>query len=488
MLDKIAELLFKQTQWKLTFNQKSYTAQEIKVLLSGIIANIDVDLIQSDGYFIAVGFNAFEYILYIMLASVLGLKIILCDPKMLNTLLEYYQLHYVGIISSRKIDTKNIFFIKINFDDIPLVHRELSAPLLKQAELVFFTSGTTSTPKLVIYKERILLNNASVVGSYLDVKPGNKALCLFSTHYMYGFSTVFSMILYGGEVILERSTITAQEIWSYLVNDNIQFLPLIQSLVEKLKPLIEKEKGYFKDLTILNASDRIYQAHIKDILKICPTFRNNFGQTESGPRIFSIKMDASNVDDLGCYSYSGVVALGVPVDSSIKISILNEELEKCKMLEVGELHYQTPFCMEGYLGKQGQLIKKSWIGSGDLVYQNENGNVCWVGRKTETIKIDGRYANIGLLHQYFDVIDGVKKSYFTYDEQVGLLGFFIRDKRFTDTEIKNKILSLYKDRFPTYPRIKQLKSVKEIPITISGKVKYSCLMKHVTEFAEVQHV
>lgn len=487
MLNKLSNLLFNQSDWKLTFNQRTYTAEEIRLLVSELIDQININLIDADGYFIAIGFNSFEYVIYMMLASALGLRLILCDPKMLNTLLEHYQLSYAGVIASKKIHTKNIALIKIDWDKQNLSQNKALISSEKQAELIFFTSGTTSIPKLVVYKEKTLLENAKVVGKYLGIKSGNKALCLFPTHYMYGFSTVLSTILYSGEVILERSTITEQEIWSYLVNDRIHFLPLIRSFIEKLQLLIDREKRYFNDLTILNASDRIYQRHVKSALQICPVFRNNFGQTESGPRIFSLKIDARNVDDPACYSCSGVVALGVPVDPKIQISILNEDLEECDTPEIGELNYQTPFAMEGYLDFHGQLIQNDWMDSGDLVYRNESGNICWVGRKTETIKIDGKYTNIGLLHRYFDAIDGVKKSYFTFDEKVGLSAFFIRDRRFTDAEIENKIISLYKDRFPTYPRIKRLKSVNEIPTTISGKVKYSSLISTLIEPTEFQY-
>jgi len=487
MLNKLADLLLKQSDWKLTFNQRTYTAEDVNLLVCDLISQINMNAIDRDGYLIAVGFNSFEYIIYMMLASVLGLRLILCDPKMLNTLLDHYQLSYSGVIASRKIHTKSCALIKINWDKHDLPHNNAFTSSENQAELIFFTSGTTNIPKLVVYKEKTLLENAKVVGSYLGVKPANKALCLFPTHYMYGLSTVLSTICYSGEVILERSTITAQEIWSYLVNDRIHFLPLIRTLIEKLQPLIDSEKRYFGELTILNASDRIYQRHVKSVLQICPVFRNNFGQTESGPRIFSLKIDASNVDDPACYSCSEVVALGTPVDPNIQLSILNEDIEERDSPTIGELNYQTPFAMEGYLDFHGQLIQKSWINSGDLVYRNERGRICWVGRETETIKIDGKYTNMGLLHRYFDAIDGVKKSYFTYDEKIGLSGFFIRDRRFTDTEIENKIISLYKDRFPTYPRIKQLQSVNEIPTTISGKVKYSTLVSRLTKSMVLQY-
>ena len=252
-------------------------------------------------------------------------------------------------------------------------------------------------------------------------------------------------------------------------------MPLLRSFVEELKPLIESQHLYFENLTILNASDCIYQHHVHDILSICPAFWNNFGQTESGPRIFTLQINHRIMNQSALYSQSGVVALGKPVDPTIHIAILNEEGKECDTPEIGELYYQSPFRMEGYLDTDGSLISKNQIASGDLVYRNEDGNVCWVGRKNEIVKINGKYMNIGLLHQYFDSVDGVKKSYFIYDDKKGLFGFFVMDNLHSENDIKDKIISLYKQRFPTYPRICRLIAVEEIPSTLSGKTKYSSL-------------
>lgn len=477
MQEKFSNILLTNNMlWKVCHNHKTCVGSDVLNILKNIQGTLDFDISKKGKYYVAVGYNSFEYFIYIMLASRLGLKIILCDPKMLKTLLDHYHLNYTAVLSSHQLDTRGIPLLKIDINRSPSNTKKSSFFSKTQSEFIFFTSGTTDLPKLVVYKEKTLLGNARLVGHYLNIQKHDKCLCFFPTHYMYGFSTLMSTLLYSGEVILERSTITAQEIWLYLIRGDIKFLPLIRPFIEKLKPLIDaQEDVYFKDMIILNASDRVYQYNVKDALCIGGTFWNNFGQTESGPRIFALKINHNNMNTPGFYSRSGIVALGKPVDPAIHVSILNENGDECGVSEVGELNYQTPYCMEGYLDKQGNLFSKKYIASGDFVYKNEIGNVCWVGRKNEIIKINGIYTNIGLLHRYFDGIDEIKKSYFIFNDKEGLSVFWVRSKPCSDNEVENKIISLYKQQFPSYPRINRLIPVNEIPKTLSGKIKYSSL-------------
>ncbi|MDI9682894.1 AMP-dependent synthetase, partial [Burkholderia cenocepacia] len=44
------------------------------------------------GCLIAVGFSGFDYFLFTLLASTLGCRIVLCDPKMLSAALRQYRL------------------------------------------------------------------------------------------------------------------------------------------------------------------------------------------------------------------------------------------------------------------------------------------------------------------------------------------------------------------------------------------------------------
>lgn len=467
---KFSEAILKNFMWKIYHNGSTYDARDVYRMIVNIIRSKELKNICADGYYIACGFGGFEYFLYIILSSFLGINIILCDSKLLDSLLENYKLNYRAILSSRSVNCRGVRFLKIDMNEGFASDNVISNSSGNQSNILFFTSGTTGIPKLVSYKEFSLLKNAYDVGKYLGVGYGDLCLCFFPINYMYGFSTLMSSLLCSGEVILERSTITAEEICSYLVYKKINYLPIIRGFVEKIKSFIENGKYYFESLIILNASDRIYRNHVRDILRICPVFWNNFGQTESGPRIFALKIDKDRVEDDALYGHNGVVSLGVPIDKEIHISILNQLGKECGFDEVGELNYITPYGMEGYLDRNGNLVSLDVISSGDMVYRNKFGNICWVGRKNEVIKINGRYINVALIQQGFDGLFGIKECYFICNNDGNILMFYAMYSDVCSVRFEEEINCFYRKKFPYYPRIDKFFRVDSMPRTQSGKI------------------
>ncbi len=481
---KFYEKLKENHKWRVEYQGEKYSFQGVEHIISSQSGRW-----VKDKYYVAVGHNSFEFFVYVMLASKFGLKIILCDPKMLNILLTNYSLDYESVLSTKSIDSLHVQLKKVSLKSRN--HRGcFGVNEGSQAQIIFFTSGTTSLPKLVCYDEDALIRNALLVGRYLEIDETSKCLCMFPTNYMYGFSMLMCSVLRSGTVMLERSTLTAQEIWGYLKNENITVLPIIRSIIEKMRPLIQKNDDFFKNLTILNASDRIYVENVEDILSICPRFWNNFGQTESAPRIFALVLEQADLKCLDKYSHNGVVALGRKVHPLINISIVNEYGIECKKGEIGELKYSTPFAMSGYLSRKGHLITHKVFSSGDLVYENEYGLICWVGRKNETVKIDGKYLNFGLLHKYFDRLNFLEKSYFVHDEDAGLSGYFVVDAKLQEQVIKieKTLLSIYRKQFPSYPRLQRVLLRDKLPTTLSGKVKISDLHYLTKSKKEVHYV
>ncbi len=474
MQPKFYNELLTNPLWRIKYHGRIYTAGEFCHLvyqISNEIKEIDINY-DRESYFIAVGYHGFEYFLYILLASYLGINLILCDPKMLGSLLNNYQLNYALILTSRNLPTSPIRQFIAQLETSGQTSSYLPPISERQAQLIFFTSGTTSLPKLVLYQEAKLLRNARVVGQYLQIRSTDKCLCMFPVHYMYGFSMTMATLLYSGEILFERATLTAHEIWSYLKEDQLTLLPTIRSQLAQMQIMMRGSAAYFEHLKILNASDRIYVDQVADVLKICPVFWNNFGQTESGPRLFALEIAKSQIKRLHHYSHRNVIALGSVIDPDILVSIYNDHDEECAVNEVGELHYCTPFAMEGYIDSSGLIRKKSMIHSGDLIYKDSNDCIYWVGRKDETIKIDGKYVNIGILHQFFEQWIAVEGCYFTHCDEKGLIACFVQKDRANNEQLKNIILQLYRQHFPNYPRLRQIVFMAAIPTTLSGKVKY----------------
>ncbi|MGC6693214.1 AMP-dependent synthetase, partial [Burkholderia pseudomallei] len=122
--------------------------------------------------------------------------------------------------------------------------------------------------------------------------------------------------------------------------------------------------------------------------------------------------------------------------------------------------------MHGYLLPDASLRRFTTLESGDLVFRRDDGVVFWVGRRDETVKCNGRLINVSLLHQHFDALDDIAKSYFLADPQTGALTVFVvpgRTPASADADFKARILPRYRAAFPRYARLANLLFVHDLP-------------------------
>ena len=263
----------------------------------------------------------------------------------------------------------------------------------------------------------------------------------------------------------------------YIHEKTVTVFPILRGIVDKIIPLIIRNKYYFPHLKVINAADKIYKKQVEDIFKFAPVFWNNYGQTESGPRLCAIKVSIQ--DNIDRYCHHNVIAIGSPVSEAIQIEIRDEFGKAVSCGEVGELYYHTPYRMEGYLSDDGTCVSGSlWYGSGDLVYQDESGIFLWTGRKSQTIKINGYFVNINLLHLFFDTIDEIKCSFFLYeDKQNKIDGFFQVRSQVNKESLIDNIHVQFRKNFPLYPRLSNIFFIEKIPKTQTGKINMLELKK-----------
>lgn len=261
----------------------------------------------------------------------------------------------------------------------------------QECRLVFNTSSTTGKPKRVLCAESRLIGNAAMVANYLGLQASDRTLCTFPVQFMYGLSTSLCTLLTGGHIEyydflhpgLLASTVTEH---------GITVLPLIGDWAEGLSVTWQQAGFVPKRLLILNASDRLTRQQACALLPYATALWNNFGQTESGPRMFAINL--SQIDDLDSLTYGNTIAPGFPAFEALELRIApSNDADGC-----GELFYRTPYAMLGYLNDDGSIMPpQEWIASGDLFCRAANGAYLWAGRSAHAIKINGQFVSLRAL-------------------------------------------------------------------------------------------
>jgi acyl-coenzyme A synthetase/AMP-(fatty) acid ligase len=262
---------------------------------------------------------------------------------------------------------------------------------VQECRLVFCTSGTTGKPKRVICAESRLIGNARMVADYLGQHAADRTLCTFPVHFMYGLSTSLCTLLTGG-AIEYRDFLQPGLLANAVIERGITVLPLIGDWADALAAQWQQSGFAPRRLLLLNASDRLTVQQARTLRPFASALWNNFGQTESGPRLFAINL--SQVDDLESVAHRGTIAPGFPAFAGLELRIApGDDADGCGMLS-----YRTPYAMLGYLNDDGSVTAPDeWIASGDLFRRAANGAYLWAGRAAHTIKVNGQFMSLRAL-------------------------------------------------------------------------------------------
>ena len=438
--------------------------------------------VKESKYTVFVGSSNIDFLFATLFASFHGLKLILANRANLSYILEKHRSNISIVIS-----TLTSTCISHPIVNIPSPKHCLTSvlglrgnlvPNPHQAEIVFCTSGTTSVQKLVVYDESVLFSNAEAVGKYLNLKK-KKCLVFFPFNYMYGFATSFSTLIAGGILYLEETNIDIYQIFEYMTH--IDVLPLIHLYVNQLKKA-EKNLDFTRinpGIVVINASDTFYEDDLKYILKFSKHFWNNFGQTESGPRIFSCSiLKEEYFINPTKFVQNGIVALGRPIVEDIKIELLDPD--QTLSPNDGIMHYSTPFRMKGYLESNGGLSNQTErLSSNDVFTINSYGFYCFVSRKKNIIKENGRLYNLELINTHFTnrfkkvehcrafLLGGLIHLQLKLGIKVGKRSKYLEKVYGTICRIE------YRNEFRNYPPLGKVNVIEEFTLTDTGKVQFS---------------
>ena len=181
-----------------------------------------------------------------------------------------------------------------------------------------------------------------------------------------------------------------------------------------------------------------------------------------------------------------IVSIGKPFQG-LKIKIVNEHFQECRLMEVGELLLGGPQVAEGYLNAPQKTAEKffrdhnneSWYKTGDFVFINKDENLYFKGRIDDQLQIRGqRIERVELEKKIRDVLSlssiAVIPSPVTTDGLVLGIGLiYMLENDMTDEMIR-KICN-EKLTFPFLPSL--YVRIDSFPLNSSGKIDYNALKK-----------
>lgn len=385
------------------------------------------------------------------------------------------QIERFAAIECRALSTAD----ELDWDAAPSEYRPLDESLCgDDLAYIIYTSGSTGAPKGVAVPHRGVMRIACNNG-FTPLDQNDAIAHLSNVSFDAATWEIWGALLNGGRVVVfDRFTALSSELPKKLVEHRVSAMFMTTALVNQFA---DEVPDAFSSLThMLFGGELVDQARIQRVLERGAPGRllHVYGPTECVT--FSSWYHVARVE-VG----DATVPIGRPVNN-LRFYVLDPDLEPMPVSTVGELYIGGDGIAVGYHGRPA-LTAASWLPdpyaaqsgarmyrTGDVVRYDAAGNLEFVGREDNQIKLRGFRIELG-------EIVSVMRAHPQVDDAVVTLQGEGRDKRLiahigAATRLDERTLRAYlNERLPDYMVPAVLIVMRQLPVAAGGKIDRAAL-------------
>ncbi len=331
---------------------------------------------------------------------------------------------------------------------------------------VIYTSGSTGKPKGVMIQHSSLLNYLNWANDYyFNNEKGREFAVLTSISFDLTITSLFSGLLRGDAVYLFPEEDILQNLHHAFTNTEVKSIKLTPSHVQVLGALDISSTAIS---TVILGGERVGKNHVESLKRLNPEMKifNEYGPTEA---------------TVGCSVQAlepgSEITIGYPI-SNTHIYILDSALKLQPIGIPGEIFVSGTGLARGYLGKNeltserfpdnpfgtGKLYK-----TGDLGRWTSEGNIEYLGRTDEQVKIRGNRVEPGEIAAVLNDLDIINEAFVTVfedEEDTYLVAYYTAGEPLIASQIR-----LYlKEHLPNYMMPSSFIYLDQFPLTTNGKI------------------
>ncbi len=337
---------------------------------------------------------------------------------------------------------------------------------------ILFTSGTTGKPKgvpITFGNIQAFMDGFENMGYIIGVQ--DRFLQMFELTFDLSVVCFAAPLIYGAAFYtLPDGMIKTLALYQVLDEHQITFSLMVPSAIQLLMPYLDDI-----ELPHLRYSQFCGEALKLDVVKrwskCIPNARidNVYGPTEA--TIYCTYLTFKNRKSEQLH-HNGIISIGTPMK---KTAVFIAGLGEYEETNLGELCIAGEQVTPGYLLNEEQNSKSffehegtRYYRSGDLVFQDESGQLFYAGRVDDQVKIQGYRIELSEIEVAASKILPKNQSVavgFQHPQQGWQLALFVVKLETDGDEIRNK-LSKY---LPDYMLPHLVLGVDEIPLNSNGK-------------------
>ena len=254
---------------------------------------------------------------------------------------------------------------------------------------LYFTSGTTGTPKPIVLTHGNLVSACITENHHHLQTHEDNFLCIPPLYHTGAKMHWFGSLIVGAKAVILRG-VKPQWILEAVSEERATIVWLLVPWAQDILDAIESREININDYRLEQwrlmhiGAQPVPPSLIRRWKKYFPNqlYDTNYGLSEStGPGC--VHLGIENIDKVG--------AIGLP-GYNWQAMIVNDEGEPVPRGEVGELIIKGPGVMKGYYKNPeatGKVLKNGWLYTGDMARQDKDGFIYLVDRKKDVVICGG---------------------------------------------------------------------------------------------------
>ena len=359
---------------------------------------------------------------------------------------------------------------------------------------IIYTSGSTGKPKGVQVTHKNLINFVYAFKEYYNGEIDTRDNFLATTNISFDVSIweIFLPLLSGATLVLYEEEII-QDIVKYansIIKNEITALYIPPNILKEVYTLIKKEPN-IKISKMLVGVEPIKKEVLNKYFYLNENLIiiNGYGPTETTICCTALKYEKST------YNEFETVSIGHPLKND-NIYILSNDKNVQPVGIPGEIYVTGDGISKGYINRNDENEKnflpnilddksKKMYKTGDIAKWNEYGEIEFIGRRDNQIKISGYRIELDEINKTVQKYPNIIKSYTITNELRGkksIITYYTADK----TILKKDIINYLKNKLPRYMVPSFIIQLQSFPLTENGKIDKSKLPGVTAE--EVQYI
>lgn len=357
-----------------------------------------------------------------------------------------------------------------------------AAPARDALAYIIFTSGSTGSPKGVRVTHRNVMRLFTVTEPHYRFGPSD-TWCLFHS-YAFDFSVweLFGALLYGGRLVIPREQVLRSplDFARLLAREGVTVLNQTPSAFRRLTGVLTPELAARLAVRwVVFGGEALYPGILRPWVELAGTkcrLANMYGITETTVHTTFCEIDPSGVGE------DNASVIGEPL-ADLTVVVADRNLNPCPIGVPGELLVSGPGVAAGYHG-QPQLTARAFLTgtryghvvyrSGDRGYLRGDGRLVYVGRVDRQVQLRGYRIEPGEVESALLAVPGVRAAHVRLHQPASgepFLAAWIAADPVPDAEIRSAL----RQRLPGYMVPSVLMRVRDIPLTVNGKVDDAAL-------------